>query len=361
MQRPTSLTDRPEARTKAPHSVAPSPLRSVSSSPPAGLESPSLVADPRTRVYDTIADLIPSPDEPTPLVRLSERTNPNPDFPIYLKLEGGNPFGSIKDRVAKQLLDGTRLGPGQSLVEPSSGNTGIALAALANARGVAIDIAVPERVPEEKKTALRLLGATLWEADDDLCPLYPSEGARGLVKSMVESPAYGGRYISPNQYENALNVQAHYESTGPEIWRQTAGKIDHFFAAFGTCGTITGVGRFLKEENESVRIVGVEPARTEHNLPGMKRVSGLPEELVPKILDRSVVDEIAAVDDQDAYRMGIRLARNDGILVGPTTGAILSVAFRVASQGHGLAVVIAPDDAFKYLSSYAGYLDDEGE
>ena len=317
-------------------------------------------ARPRARrVYDSIAELIPNLNQPSPLVKLSPRIHPNTDFPIYLKLEAGNPFGSIKDRPALRMLEGTRLTAGQALVEPSSGNTGIALAALANARGVPIEIAVPERVPEEKKLVLRLLGVTLWEAEDELCPLFPSEGARGLVKSMVESPAYDGRYVSPNQYENELNVRAHYETTGPEIWDQTEGRVDHFFAGFGTCGTITGVGRFLKEQNPAVRIVGVEPARTDHNLAGMKRVSGLPDDLIPKILDRSVIDDTVAATDEDGYRTGIRLAREEGILVGPTTGALVSVALATAAEGKGLAVVIAPDDAFKYLSAYAQYLEDE--
>ncbi len=314
---------------------------------------------PARRVYDSIAELVPDRAQPSPLVRLSERIHANTDFPIYLKLESGNPFGSIKDRPALRMLEGTRLAAGQSLVEPSSGNTGIALAALANARGVPIEIAVPERVPEEKKLALRLLGVKLWQADDDLCPLFPNEGARGLVKSMVESEAFDGRYVSPNQYENKLNVLAHYETTGPEIWDQTAGRVDHFFAGFGTCGTITGVGRFLKDQSNKVRIVGVEPADTEHNLAGMKRVTGLPEDLTPKILDRSVIDEVVPVSDGDGYRTGIRLARQEGILVGPTTGAIVSVALAVAAEGEGLAVVIAPDDAFKYLSAYAQYLEEE--
>ena len=302
---------------------------------------------------------MPNRDQPSPLVKLSERIHPNPDFPIYLKLEGTNPFGSIKDRPALRMLEGTPLGAGQALVEPSSGNTGIALAALANARGVPIEIAVPERVPEEKKVVLRLLGVKLWEAEDELCPLFPSEGARGLVKSMVESDAFGGRYVSPNQYENELNVLAHYETTGPEIWDQTEGRVDHFFAGFGTCGTITGVSRFLKEQNPEVRIVAVEPAHTTHNLAGMKRVSGLPEDLKPKILDRSLLDEVVDATDDDGYRTGIRLAREEGILVGPTTGAILSVALKHAAEGQGLAVAVACDDAFKYLSAYAAYLEDE--
>ena len=357
------MTQRPQAfdagSAPATPSAAPQPARIRRRSRSARPRAARAPAVRGRRVYESIADLIPNLDQPSPLVRLSERIHPNPDFPIYLKLEGMNPFGSIKDRPARRMIEGTPLRAGQALVEPSSGNTGIALAALANARGVPIEIAVPERVPEEKKVVLRLLGVKLWEASDDLCPLFPTEGARGLVKSMVESPAYGGRYVSPNQYENELNVLAHYESTGPEIWRQTEGRVDHFFAGFGTCGTITGVGRYLKEQNPDVRIVGVEPAATTHNLAGMKHVSGLPEELTPKILDRSVIDETVPVTDEDGYRTGIRLAREEGILVGPTTGAIVSVALKAAAEGEGLAVAVACDDAFKYLSAYAEYLEDE--
>ncbi|MHC4708415.1 MAG: pyridoxal-phosphate dependent enzyme, partial [Planctomycetota bacterium] len=166
-----------------------------------------------SRVYESIVDLIASPQNPTPMVRISEKVNPNRSFSILLKLERYNPFGSIKDRIALSMLEGAEIKEGQVLVEPSSGNTGIALAALANARGISIEIAVPERIPQEKKTILRLLGVqTLWEADDKLCPLFPNEGARGLVSAMLKSRG-GEKYINPNQYENELNVQAHYETT----------------------------------------------------------------------------------------------------------------------------------------------------
>jgi hypothetical protein len=183
------------------------------------------------RVYDSIVDLAPNPDNPTPMVRLSSRMNPHPDYEVLLKLEGMNPFGSIKDRTALFMLNGLELGPDQALVEPSAGNTGIALAAMANARNLPIEIAVPNGTPEEKKALLRFLGAELIEVEDELCPLFPTEGARGVVKSMVESEAYGGRYVSPNQYENELNAEAHYRTTGPEIWQQTEGRIDCFFAS----------------------------------------------------------------------------------------------------------------------------------
>ena len=162
---------------------------------------------------------------------------------------------------------------GKTVVEPSSGNTGIALACVANALGIPVEIVVPEKIPDEKKVMLRFLGAEVREADDALCPLFPTEGARGLVNALIKSPATKERYISPNQYENELNVQAHYQTTGPEIWQQTQGEINYFFAGFGTCGTITGVGRYLKEQNADIKIIAVEPSSPNHKLPGMKRIT----------------------------------------------------------------------------------------
>lgn len=313
------------------------------------------------RVYESIVDLIASPENPTPMVKIGEKINPGKDFPIYLKLERYNPFGSIKDRIALSMLKGVEVKEGQVLVEPSSGNTGIALAALANAKGIPIEIAVPERIPEEKKILLKLLGVkALWEADDALCPLFPNEGARGLVSAMLRSKD-GEKYVNPNQYENQLNVRAHYETTGPEIWNQTQKKIEYFFAGFGTCGTITGVGKYLKEKNPSIKVIGVEPAKAEHKLPGMKRISDLEEYLVPKILDKSVIDDTVTIDDDDAYETGIQLARKEGILVGPTTGAILHAALQYAKKHKGLAVVISPDDAFKYISFYAPYVKEDSK
>jgi cysteine synthase len=308
-------------------------------------------------VYDSIAELIPSLAKPSPVVRIGKRFNPHEHFELLLKLEGLNPFGSIKDRTAQYMLNGLQLGPDQALVEPTAGNTGIALAALANAMGTPIEIAVPDGTPEEKKEMLRFLGAELIEVEDEACPLFPSEGARGVVKSMVESPAYEGKYVSPNQYESALNVEAHYRTTGPEIWRQTKGEITHFFSGIGTGGTITGVGRYLKEQNPNVHIVAVEPAMRNHQLSGLKRVTGLPDEYFPEILDRNVVDEYISVSDEDAFGAGIRLARREGIMVGPTTGAVLHVALEYGANKHGQAVIIAGDSATKYISSYARYFN----
>ena len=313
------------------------------------------------RVYDSVADLIADPENPTPMIRLSERSRPSKDFEIYVKLERNNPFGSIKDRTALYLLRGTKIHKDQVLTEPTAGNTGIALAALANAQGTSIELALPEGTPEEKKALLRFLGAELLEVEDELCPLFPTEGARGVVKSLVESEAYNGRYVSPNQYENKLNVAAHYRTTGPEIWNQTEGKIDHFFAAFGTCGTISGVGQYLKERNPEIKIIGVEPAQRNHSLSGIKKISDLPDQHKPKILDYSLIDDIIAVEDHEAFKAGIRLARTEGIMVGPTTGAMLHAAQLVGESTNGTAVVISPDDATKYVSAYAEYLDAEDD
>jgi len=314
------------------------------------------VSDPADQVYDSIVDLAPSLYNPTPMVRLSRRMNPHEDYEVLLKLEGMNPFGSIKDRTALYMLRGLQLNSGQALVEPSAGNTGIALAAMANAQGTPIEIAVPSGTPEEKKAMLRFLGAELIEVEDELCPLFPSEGARGVVKSMVESAAYNGKYVSPNQYESELNVEAHYRTTGPEIWKQTNGEVDVFFAGIGTGGTISGVGRFLKEQNPNIRIIGVEPATRHHNLSGLKRITGLPDEHFPTILDRDLLDDLISVTDEEAYKAGIEVARKDGVMVGPTTGAVLHAALHSHLPKNGKAVLISADNSAKYISTYAKYL-----
>lgn len=313
------------------------------------------------KVYESLADLIASPANPTPMIRVNGRINANPDFRIYVKLERYNPLGSIKDRIALAMLNGIDVADGHTLIEPSSGNTGIALAALANAKGIPIQIAVPRGTPNEKKVLLRLLGVdALYETDDNLCPLFPNEGARGLVNGILRSRG-GEKFVNPNQYENELNVRAHYTTTGPEIWHQTQGQIKYFFAATGTCGTITGVGKYLKEQDPEIQVIGVEPAHTSHNIPGMKRISDLPDDLVPKILNADVIDSRESVEDDDAYLMALTLARKEGILVGPSTGAILHVALQYAKTHAGVAVVISPDDAFKYVSHYERYVKDAGK
>jgi cysteine synthase len=281
-------------------------------------------------------------------------------FELYLKLEWFNPFGSVKDRPALQMLKGMEARgelDGKQLVEPSSGNTGIALAALAALLGKKLTVTIPDGVPEEKKLILRMLGAEVWETPDDLCPIdHPKDGAIALAQSFVRGEATQGEYAMPYQYENADNVQAHYENTGPEIWRQTEGQVRFFFAGYGTCGTITGNGKFLKEQDPDIQILAVEP-QPGHHLPGMKN---LEESKVPGILDRSLIDAVLRVDDKPAYEMTKRLFREEGLIVGPTTGAIVHAAVEFGRERQGVAVAISPDSGFKYASYFVDVLGDEG-
>ncbi len=325
-----------------------------------------LGTDRARRRYADVRELIASPRDPTPLVRLNHVAPAG--LAAFLKLEWMNPFGSIKDRTALYLLEGMRRrgelngahGARRELVEPTSGNTGIALAALAALEGIALTVTIPSGVPEEKKILLRMLGATVMATPDDLCPVdNPRDGAIALARAIVDSPAHRGRYVMPNQYANPDNVRAHYETTGPEIWEQTEGKVRVFVAGYGTCGTITGVGRFLKEQDPSIRVLAVEPQRG-HRLPGLKN---LEEAKAPEILDRSVIDDVARVNDESAYAMTARLFREEGLIVGPSTGAIVHAVAQLAppDEADGVVVGISPDGGMKYASYYADLVGEEGD
>jgi cysteine synthase A/cysteine synthase B len=220
------------------------------------------------------------------------------------------------------------------------------LAALAALTDTPIIITIPEGVPEEKKVLLRMLGAEVWPTPDDLCPVdNPRDGAIALARSIVES-AGGESYVWPDQYSNPDNVRAHYETTGPEIWRQTEGQIRTFVAGLGTCGTISGVGRYLKERDPSIQVVGVEP-QTGHRLPGLKSFR---EAKTPVIFDAEVVDVVIQIDDEPAYAMTKRLFREEALMVGPSTGAVLAAITVLNSPG--LTVGISPDSGFKYTSFF---------
>lgn len=324
------------------------------------VEQKPLTSSPSLRRYEDIRELIASPSNPTPLVRVN-RVVPPGSFQLYLKLEWFNPFGSIKDRTALYMLRGMQQRgelEGMKLVEPTSGNTGIGLAALAALMGKSLTVTIPEAVPEEKKILLRMLGAEVWPTPDDLCPVdHPKDGAIALAHSFVDGEATKGQYVMPNQYENPDNVAAHYETTGPEIWNQTEGQIRFFLAGLGTCGTITGVGQYLKEQNPDVQVVAVEPQKG-HRLPGLKN---LEESKPPGILDRSVIDRVIRVDDEPAYAMTKRLFREEALIVGPSTGAIVHAAVGLAEKEEGLAVAVSPDSGFKYTSFFADVLGDEGK
>ena len=309
------------------------------------------------RRYEDIRQLLPDVDNPTPLVRLNQVVA-DKDLSAYLKLEWLNPFGSLKDRAATYLMAGMQERgdlEGRDIVEASSGNTAIALAALAALAGKSMTVTIPTGVPEEKRVLLRMLGAEVWETPDDLCPVdHPKDGAIALARSIAAQDG-GARYALANQYENEDNVRAHYETTGPEIWRQTAGRIDYFVAGFGTTGTITGVGRYLKERNPAVRVVAIEP-HPDHRLPGLKSFE---EAKQPGILDWDVIDEVIRVDDDSAYEMTKRLHRTEGLIVGPSTGAVVHGIAQL--DGAGIAVGISPDSGTKYTSYFADVLGDEGQ
>jgi cysteine synthase A/cysteine synthase B len=317
---------------------------------------PQLTTDRTAQRYDDIRELLPDLDHPTPLVRVNRVAA---ELSLYLKLEWLNPFGSIKDRAAKYLLDGLlQRGEldGRELVEASSGNTAIALAALAALHGTKLTVTIPDGVPEEKKLVLRMLGAEVWETPDELCPVnHPKDGAIALARSLAVSEN-GTKYVMPNQYENPDNVLAHYETTGPEIWRQTEGRVRVFFAGFGTCGTLTGVGRYLKEQDPTVKIVAIEPQKG-HRLPGLKSFGEAKE---PGNLDWSVIDDVVRVDDQPAYDVTMRLWREDGLMVGPSTGAIVHAALEYGLGPDEISVGVSPDSGLKYTSYFADLLGEDG-
>ncbi len=318
----------------------------------------SLGTDSARKRYSDIRDLLPDVDNPTPLVRLNRVAN-HPAVTSYLKLEWLNPFGSVKDRAAAYLLAGMlERGSleGRDIVEASSGNTAIALAALAGLSGKHLTVTIPDGVPGEKKVMLRMLGAEVWETPDDLCPIdHPKDGAIALARSLAASEG-GNRYAMANQYENEDNVRAHYETTGPEIWRQTEGRVRYFVAGLGTTGTITGAGRYLKEQDPSIQVIAIEPQRG-HRLPGLKSFQEAKE---PGILDWDIIDEVVRVDDEPAYDTTKRLHREEGLIVGPSTGAVVHAISQLPESAAGIAIGISPDSGSKYTSYFGEILGEDG-
>ncbi len=308
-----------------------------------------------TRVYDDILQILPSPDNPTPMVRVN-RLNPCPDFPLYAKLEWVNPFGSVKDRAAAYLIRDLErhggLSPQRGIVEPTSGNTGISLAAICAALGYRMRAVVPSRIPQEKKVLLRIAGAELDVVSDEVCP-SPGMGEGSISLAKTYARAQADRYVMPNQYENEENVRAHYETTGPEIWRQTEGRVTHLFLSLGTCGTVTGCSRFLKGRNPDMRIVAVQPTEG-HDIPGLRNLSQLD---VSKLFDPSLIDEILEIDFELAYSRALDLSRTEGLLAGPSSGLIFEGARRVIERDRvGFGVMIFPDNVFKYVSTMVKHI-----
>lgn len=279
----------------------------------------------------------------TPLVE-SLVLNTNPNVKLFFKLEGHNPGGSVKDRAAlnmiKSGLDRGDFDKNSKLIEATSGNTGIALAMIAGIYGLTIELVMPGNSTVERVQTMRAYGAKVTLTPSDI----GIEGARDYAEAKVRNEGY----IMMNQFANNDNWKAHYRTTGPEIWKDTEGQITHFVSAMGTTGTIMGTSTFLKEQNASVQIVGVQPTDGSR-IPGIRK---WPEEYLPKIFDASKVDEVAEVSEEEAAQMARKLAKEEGIFSGMSSGGAATAALRLVNTlESGVVVSIVCDRGDRYLSS----------
>ncbi len=277
----------------------------------------------------------------TPLVK-SIALNTNPNVSLYFKMEGDNPGGSVKDRAAfnmiKTALDAGKIDRTSKLIEATSGNTGIALAMIAGIYKLNIELVMPESATKERVLTMRAYGATVTLHPDGI------EGARDYADDKVANEGY----YSFNQFANEDNWKAHYKTTGPEIWRDTQGTVTHFVSSMGTTGTIMGTSTYLKEQDRSVQIVGVQPTDGS-SIPGIRK---WPKEYLPAIFDASKVDRVMEVSEQESIAMARRLAREEGILAGMSSGGCTTAALKLASElDSGIIVSIICDRGDRYLSS----------
>jgi cystathionine beta-synthase len=289
----------------------------------------------------------------TPLVRLSRL---HPPGNLVAKIEYMNPGGSVKERIAATMIDQAEeeglLGPGGTIIEPTSGNTGVGLALIGAVRGYRVICTVPDKVSEEKQDLLRAYGVEVIETPTEYGPDHP-ESYYGVAKRLVAE--IDGAF-QPNQYFNEANPRAHYETTGPEIWEQTDGTIEVFVAGVGTGGTISGAGRFLKEKNPGLEIVGADPEGSiysegpEGNI-HQYLVEGVGEDFYPETVELDLIDRFIAVTDAESFAMARKLARTEGVLTGGSGGLAVEASLRVADENHQrLVVVIIPDSGRGYLS-----------
>ena len=302
-------------------------------------------------VYASIADMVGG----TPLLELKNYAAARGlGARLFAKLEHFNPAGSVKDRVAVQMIAAAeasgKLRAGSVIIEPTSGNTGIGLAAIARAKGYRVILTMPETMSAERRSLLAAYGAEI----------VLTEGAKGMAGAIAKAKELAaqtaGGFI-PDQFSNPANPQAHYLTTGPEIFRDLQGKVDAFVSAVGTGGTLSGTGRYLKEKNAAVHVVAVEPAASpvlSGGKAGAHKIQGIGAGFVPAVFDRSVCDEVIAVSDEDAFAYARALGRTEGVLVGISSGAALAAASAIAARPafYGKNVVVLfPDGADRYLST----------
>jgi len=281
----------------------------------------------------------------TPLVKIN-KLNPNKNVKIYAKLEGFNPTGSIKDRIALKMIQQAEvegmLTKDKTIIEATSGNTGIALAMIGTVRGYKVEIVMSEAVSVERRKIIKAFGAKITLTD----PTQGTDGAIRKVKELTEK--YPDKYFTPDQFTNKYNKIAHYKTTAEEIWRDTGGEIDYFVSSLGTSGTIMGVGLGLKENNPNIKIVEAHPVKG-HYIQGLKNME---EAIVPAIYDPSKIDESIMIETEDAFEITRQIVKQEGIFVGMSSGAALLAAIEIAKKiDSGTTVVIFPDRGEKYLST----------
>ena len=303
------------------------------------------------KAYDKITDLIGG----TPLLKLTNYINEHQlGATVYGKLEYFNPAGSVKDRIAKAMLDDAEqtgiLKPDSVIIEPTSGNTGIGLAAVAASRGYKIILTMPETMSVERRNLLRAYGAKIVLTEG-------AKGMKGAIAKAQELAAETPNSFIPGQFTNMSNPAAHFRTTGPEIWEDTDGKVDIFVAGVGTGGTLSGVGEYLKSQNPNVKVVAVEPAGSpvlSKGTPGLHKIQGIGAGFVPDTLNTKIYDEIITVENEDAFETGRALARHEGLLVGISSGAAVFAATELAKRPENkgkIIVAILPDTGERYLST----------
>ena len=291
----------------------------------------------------------------TPLVELSNYEKENKlEAKLIAKLEYFNPAGSVKDRIAKAMIEDAEakglLKEGSTIIEPTSGNIGIGLSAIASAKGYKVIITMPETMSVERRNLIKAYGAQIVLTEG-------SKGMNGAIAKANELAKEIPNSFIPGQFENQANPKAHFETTGPEIWKDTEGKVDIFVAGVGTGGTISGVGEYLKSKNPNIKIIAVEPASSpvlSKGTPGAHKIQGIGAGFVPDTLNTKIYDEIITIENEEAFETGNKIAKTDGILVGISSGAAIKAATKVAlrSENKGKTIVVLlPDTGDRYLST----------